>query len=103
MYKENNYLDFGVLKMDRNSRMLFISNQKVFLRNKEFNLMEYFMRNVDIVLSRTRILEDVWDRNICCPTNTVDVHVSKLRQKLSTHNCNSSIETVHCIGYKFSP
>ena len=97
------YFDFGTLKLDKNSRMFFISNKRVFLRNKEFNLMEYFMRNVDVVLSRTRILEEVWDRNICCPTNTVDVHVSKLRQKLSAYNCNAFIKTIHCIGYKFSP
>lgn len=103
MNKKKYYFDFGMLKLDKNSRMFFISNRRVFLRNKEFNLMEYFMKNVDTVLSRTRILEDVWDRNIFCPTNTVDVHVSKLRQKLSANNCNAFIETVHCIGYKFSP
>jgi DNA-binding response OmpR family regulator len=63
--------------------------------------MEYFMRNAGRVLSRTQILEDVWDRNIFCPTNTVDVHVSSLRTKLSAYNCDSFIKTVHCVGYIF--
>ena len=103
MKKNKKIIDFGILKLDLISRKFIISNEHIFLRNKEFNLMEYFMKNTDRVLSRTQILEDVWDRNICCPTNTVDVHVSNLRQKLSLFNCNNFIQTVHCIGYKFTP
>ena len=96
-------IDHGTIKLDPISRTVFVSNETINLRNKEFCLMEYFMKNVDRVLSRTQILEDVWDRNICCPTNTVDVHVSTLRQKLSIFNCKDFIKTVHCIGYIFSP
>jgi len=103
MYERKKYFDFGTLKLDISSREFIISNEYVPLRNKEFSLMEYFMNNVGTVLSRTQILEDVWDRNICCPTNTVDVHVSNLRQKLALFNCNKFIRTVHCIGYIFSP
>lgn len=96
-------IDFGTIKLDCSSRKLIINNEIVPLRNKEFCLMEYFMNNAEIVLSRTRLLEEVWDRNICCATNTIDVHISSLRQKLSIFNCKDFIRTVHCIGYIFSP
>ena len=63
--------------------------------------MEYFLRNTGKVLSRTQLLEDVWDRNICWPTNTIDVHVSALRQKLKKYLSYDPIKTIHSIGYMF--
>lgn len=97
----NEVLCFKCLKLDCGGRKLFINGDKVVLRNKEFSLLEYFMNNVGRVLSRTQILEDVWDHNICCPTNTVDVHVSSLRKKLESFSSGYLIRTVHCIGYIF--
>lgn len=94
-------LVWGPLRLELSSRQFFIGKEVVPLRNKEFCLMEYFMRNMGRVLSRTQILEDVWDRNICCCTNTVDVHVSSLRQKLNLFDCSCFIRTVHCVGYVF--
>ncbi len=91
------------MRLDPVTRELVVFDRHIFLRNKEFCLMEYFMKNVGKVLSRTQILEDVWDHNICCATNTVDVHVSSLRQKLSNINYEKLIRTIHCIGYVFTP
>lgn len=91
----------GRFKLDDRGRKLTIRNQKIFLRNKEFVLLAYFLQNVGKVVTRTEILEDVWDRNICCSTNTVDVHVSNLRQKLKRYFRKSLIKTVHCVGYIF--
>jgi len=71
------------------------------LRNKEFLLLSYFIKNSCDVLSRSDILEAVWDSNIFCTTNPVDVHVSSLRQKLKKYSKEKIIETVHCIGYIF--
>lgn len=92
---DSDIIVFSNLKLDLNSRKLFIGKIQIPLRNKEFSLIEYFLKNIGKVRSRTQILEDVWDRNILCPTNTVDVHISSLRKKLP---CNL-IKTVHCIGY----
>lgn len=92
-------LEFDRIKMHLRSRKVFIDEIKIHLRNKEFSLLEYFLRNVGKVLSRTQILEDVWDHNICNPTNTIDVHVSVLRQKLKKYMLSDPIKTVHCIGY----
>jgi two-component system copper resistance phosphate regulon response regulator CusR len=63
--------------------------------------MEYFLKNIGMILTRTQILEDVWDMNICCATNTIDVHVSRLRKKLKNLFKKDLIKTVHCIGYLF--
>ncbi|MBD3361065.1 hypothetical protein GF366_04685 [Candidatus Peregrinibacteria bacterium] len=101
--KENKSLSFGPLKLEPSTRKFYVGNNYVFLRNKEFCLLEYFMINIGRVLSRTQILEDVWDHNICCPTNTVDVHVSNLRQKLKLHQSADLIKTIHCVGYIFEP
>lgn len=88
-------------KLDTKGRRLSICGKKIELRNKEFVLMEYFFMNMGIVLSRTQILEDVWDRNICWSTNTVDVHVSSLRRKIKRFSRILKIRTVHCVGYVF--
>ena len=92
-------LTFSNIRLDLISRRLFIGRNQILLRNKEFSLMEYFLKNVGKVCSRTQILEEVWDRNILCPTNTVDVHVSSLRKKLKKYLPLNLIKTVHCIGY----
>ncbi|MBI2634288.1 winged helix-turn-helix transcriptional regulator [Candidatus Peregrinibacteria bacterium] len=94
-------IKYGKLKLDVDSRKFFIGRRVIPLRNKEYSLLEYFMMNVGKVLSRTQILEDVWDRNIFCPTNTIDVHVSGLRQKLQAYTKRNPIKTIYCIGYMF--
>ena len=83
-------LDFKSFTLDLVSRKLFVSGKYIYLRNKEFSLLEYFIKNIGKVLSRTRILEEVWDRNILCPTNTVYVHVSSLRKKIKSQ-CEKSL------------
>lgn len=70
------------------------------LRRKELALLEYFMRNPDMVLTRSMILEHVWDTNADPFTNTVDVHIRTLRQKLNFDSLEPLIETVRGIGYK---
>lgn len=94
-------LKFEELRLNIDSRKVFIKNRIIRLRNKEFSLLEFFMRNVGKVVTRTQILEEVWDRNIFCPTNTVDVHISKLRSKICKNLKLPVIKTIHCIGYVF--
>lgn len=98
-------LERGVLRnffrISSLSRKFFIAGAEVRLRNKEFNLLAYFLKNPGRVITRTELLEDVWDRNICCSTNTVDVHVSMLRRKFRSYFNRDFIKTVNCIGYIF--
>lgn len=94
-------LEFGIVKLDFCTRKFFINEIFIPLRNKEFSLLFYFLKNAGRVISRTEILEEVWDQNIFCATNTVDVHVSALRRKLKKYFGIDLIKTVHCVGYVF--
>ncbi len=91
----------GVIRLDLRTRKFFIHNYEIFLRSREFDLLYYFIVNRGSVVSRTQILEEVWDRNIVCSTNTVDVHVSLLRRKFRTYLSVPLIRTVHAVGYVF--
>lgn len=93
------FLKAGSMELNVNSRQAHISGVRVPLRNREFALLKYFLENSGMVLTRARLLEEVWDRNICCSTNTVDVHVYSLRKKLQAFGLKQFIRTVHCIGY----
>lgn len=92
-----------MLKINPSRRELSTENKRVYLRNKEFCLVEYFLKNPGRIITRTQILEEVWDRNICCPTNTVDVHMSHLRRKLRVLNCHNLLRTIPCVGYLLEP
>lgn len=96
-----NLLQLGSLTLDMDARKVFIKRTQLNLRNKEFSLLIYFIQNIGRVLTRTRLLEEVWDGNIFWSTNTIDVHVSHLRRKLRRHFHKDLIKTVHCIGYIF--
>ena len=66
---------------------------------KEFELLEYFMENKGIALSRDQILGSVWDYDYFGDARTIDTHVKKLRSKLG--DCGEYIHTVWGMGYKF--
>jgi len=94
-------LEVGNLSVDINKYALHYKQEKIQLRYKEFELMKYLVKNTGKVKSRTQILEDVWDRNIFCNTNTVDVHVSNLRKKMKKMAAPNHIKTIYCVGYMF--
>jgi DNA-binding response OmpR family regulator len=89
------------LILDINRREVERFGIKQFLRNKEFQLLEFLMRNTDTLLTRQIILENVWDRNAYFMTNTVDVHINCLRKKIDYNKNTQLIETVYCSGYIF--
>jgi DNA-binding response OmpR family regulator len=70
------------------------------LRTKEFDLLNAFVRNPGIVLSREKLLEVVWGFDYYGETRTVDVHVNHLREKIAASNLN--IETLRGAGYKMT-
>lgn len=71
------------------------------LTTREFNLLEYLMRSPGRVLTRTQILEHVWGYDFDPATNLVDVHVQRLRKKISVDDKEQWIETVRGVGYRF--
>lgn len=90
------------LELDIVGHRFFCKGNSVPLRNKEFALLQFFMTHQENVLSRTELLENVWDRNSSMLTNTVDVHISQLRKKMRTFSDDNYIHTVPCRGYIFA-
>ena len=92
-------LEAGGIHMDKAAHEVTIDGQKVDLSFKEFELLQYFMENNGIALSRERILNSVWNYDYYGDARTIDTHVKKLRSKLGDKA--ALIKTVWGIGYKF--
>ncbi len=87
------------LQVDLTKREVRRGGDKVELTSREFRLLEYLLRNSGRVVTRSMILEAVWDYRIDPQTNIVDQHVSRLRQKLAFSSDVSIIRTVRGAGY----
>ena len=92
----DNSLSLGNLVLDTNSKSIQKGNEDIEVRNKEYDLFEYLVRNKDRPISRCELLDHVWDYREYIGSNTIDVHINRLRKKLEDSNI---IETVHGIGY----
>lgn len=92
--------EFGKFFIDENKHLVQFENKDIDLTNKEFELLLYLVRNEDIVITRERLLEEVWGYSFSGDTRTIDVHVKSLRQKLM--GAEEFIQTVRGVGYKFS-
>lgn len=75
------------------------SGQKLILQPREFRLLEYLMRHAGQVVSRTMLLENVWDYHFDPQTNVIDVHISRLRQKIDKDFDSPLLKTVRGEGY----
>ena len=89
----------GDLEMDLLSRGVKRAGQKIDLQPREFRLLEYLMRHVGQVVTRTMLLEGVWDYHFDPQTNVIDVHVSRLRQKVDKPFPTPLIHTIRNAGY----
>lgn len=96
----SNLLTIGDLNLDTAKNIVKHKQEIIFLRRKEFGLLEYLMRNQGQVLTRSMILEHVWESDTNPITNSVDVHINSLRKKIDKPFGTSLIKTVHCLGYK---
>jgi two-component system alkaline phosphatase synthesis response regulator PhoP len=91
-------LRHGVITIDRDRHVVSHEGEEVALTAKEFLLLEYFVRHRGRVLSRERLLTDVWGYQYGGGTRTVDVHVRRLRKKLP--DLARTLSTIHQFGYK---
>jgi len=96
-------LEIGSLRLDLLSRRAWRGDRAIELSNREFALLEYFMRHPDQVLSRSQILFAVWDYEFAPGSNVVDVYVRYVRRKLAVDRQPSPIVTVHGTGYRLDP
>jgi len=90
------------LEMDPATRRVSRAGADIQLTGKEYAMLEYFMRNPGIVLSESRIIEHVWDMNHDSMTNTVNVYIHHLRNKIDRGQSRRLIHTIRGAGYLFS-
>jgi two-component system, OmpR family, response regulator len=96
---EPNTLVVGDLTMDLRTRKVTRGGKKIDLPPLEFSLLEYLMRNAGNVVSKTMIMEHVWDYNFDPQTNVVEVRICKLRDKIDNDFEKKLIHTVYGAGY----
>lgn len=87
------------LEMDLLARQVIRAGQTIELQPREFRLLEYLMRNAGRVVTRTMLLENVWDYHFDPQTNVIDVHISRLRQKIDKDFEQTLLHTVRGAGY----
>jgi two-component system OmpR family response regulator len=87
------------LSVDLLSRKVTRGGKPVSLQPREFKLLEYLLRHANQVVTRTMLLENVWDYRFDPQTNVVDVHVSKLRQKIDAGSPRPLLRTIRNAGY----
>lgn len=97
---EEDVLEYGGIKIDLLGRNVYIDNELISLTYKEFELLNYLMENIDIVLSRENLISSVWGYDYQGETRTIDMHIKSLRNKLKDKA--SYIKTIRGVGYKFS-
>lgn len=93
-------LHCGDLEMDLLSRRVTRAGNLIDLQPREFRLLEYMLRHVDQVISRTMLLEGVWDYHFDPGTNVIDVHISRLRRKIDDGYPAALLHTVRGAGYR---
>ena len=93
-------LRVGDLDMDLLQRTLMRAGRTIDLLPQEFRLIEYLMRNANRVVTRTMLLENVWDIHFDPQTSVVESHISRLRTKLNQGAAADPIQTIRGIGYK---
>jgi two-component system phosphate regulon response regulator PhoB len=93
-------LEHGPIRLDRERHRCFVDGQEVELTAKEFDLLERLMARPGRVMTRERLLEQVWGSDIAVTSRTIDTHLKRLREKLG--GAGDLIETVRGVGYRFA-
>ncbi|HLT78067.1 MAG TPA: response regulator transcription factor, partial [Ferrovibrio sp.] len=100
--KAQTSLQVGDLVMDLLARRVTRAGQPITLKPREFKLLEFLMRHAGQVVTRTMLLENVWDYHFDPQTNVIDVHISNLRQKIDSGFETPLLHTVRGAGYRLS-
>ena len=92
----------GPIKLDIDRHIMTLNNMPISLPLKEFELLEFLMRNSGRVLTRSQLIDRVWGSDYFGDTKTLDVHIKRLRAKIEKDPANPTyIQTVRGLGYKF--
>lgn len=91
----------GPLEVIPEKRKVYLAGREIELAAKEYELLYFFMNNLDCVFSREKLLEKVWGYDFAGDTRTIDVHIQRLRKKLKDGGSNKKyIQTVFGVGYR---
>jgi DNA-binding response OmpR family regulator len=96
---KNEIIEFPGIKIDVAGRELYIEGEKKQMTPKEFDLLVFLVKNKNVVLTRERILSEVWSYDFFGDDRTVDTHVKMLRNTMGEYR--RYVETVWGVGYKF--
>ncbi len=92
-------LTLGNIKIDKSKFQVFVDNKEVSLTQREFELLEYLIKNKGQVCTRTNIIEDVWDIHFEYDTGVIDVFMNAIRKKLNLTKDQELIKTIRGVGY----
>ncbi len=95
-----NRISIKHLILDPESGEVFLHGKKIELRRREFQILEYLMRNAGRVVTRDMLFEHVWESNANPSINTIDVHIKFLRDKIDKPHGSHRIQTIRGLGYK---
>jgi two-component system, OmpR family, response regulator len=97
--REDTVYRVGDLELDRLSHRVSRGEDEIVLQPREFRLLEYLMKHAGQVVTRTMLLENVWDYHFDPQTNVIDVHISRLRSKIDKGFSQPLLHTVRGAGY----
>jgi DNA-binding response OmpR family regulator len=96
----NAKLSYGDITLDRHRRRAARGPESIFLTTKEFALLELLLLRAPELVTRTEIVEHVWDCHFDSETNLVEVYINRLRQKIDHHQTAKLIHTIRGVGYR---
>ncbi len=97
---EETILKFSDISLNLKTKEIKRNNKKINLTNKEYNLLEFFLKRQKQILSRSEIMEHVWDINADPFSNTIESHILNLRKKINYKNKKNYLHTINGRGYK---
>ena len=96
---ESVILTLGTIKLDKSKFQVFVDNKEVALTQREFELLEYLIKNKGKVCTRNKIIEDVWNIHFEYDTGVIDVFMNAIRKKLNLTKEQELIKTIRGVGY----
>ena len=89
------------LEINTETYIVNVDGVEISLPRKEFELLAFFMNNVNILFNRDELLSSIWENDIYVVDRTIDVHINRIRTKLGPYR--NWLETVKGVGYRFRP
>lgn len=97
--QKSNVLSIDNLRMDLVAHKVLRDNKEIVLTPREYSILEYLLRNKNKIISRTKLIEHVYDFHFDSGTNVIDVYINKLRSKIDQEHARQLIHTVRGVGY----